>query len=166
MYQHSTARETIKTFGSLYGYLPVVMPQLSITGDQVDPLTLRRLFFFKCKNVDSLSQVKEISAFLSNCKFRFENLRHWLTRPSLHDLFAALSETDGRILARKEPPDRGRLTRPQSRLVGWRQRVLMEWLSELLNLLQPRSPLTHFSPPLNCLVTAELLACRFFWEKG
>lgn len=39
------------------------MPQLSIGGDQVDPLTLRPLFFFKCKNMDSLSKEKEISAF-------------------------------------------------------------------------------------------------------
>lgn len=35
------------------------MPQLSITGDQVNPLTLLRLFFFKCKNVHNLSKEGE-----------------------------------------------------------------------------------------------------------
>lgn len=39
------------------------MPQLSVSGDQVDPLTLLTLFFFKCKNVHRLSKENKISAF-------------------------------------------------------------------------------------------------------
>lgn len=58
-------------------------------------------------------------------------------------LFAALSEADGQTLTRKELPHGGRLARPQARLVVCGQRLLLERLSKLLDLLQPISPRRH-----------------------
>lgn len=49
-----------RSFISIYlWYWPVVMPQLSVTSNQVDPLAHGRFFFFKCKNVDSLWKEKQ-----------------------------------------------------------------------------------------------------------
>lgn len=167
-YKHPIAHMTIKTNLCIFVWIIFTCSNATAQyrwwpGRSFDPEAT--VLFQAQKHGQPVKGERNIS-IVSPYKLRFENLWHWLTRPSLHNLFAAPSETDGRILAGKEPPDRGRLTRPQSRLIGWRQRVLMEWLSELLNLLQPRSPFTHFWPLLDCLVTAEQLACRFFWEKG
>lgn len=66
-------------------------------------------------------------------------------------LFAALSEADRHTLTREELPHGGRLAWPQSRSVACCQRFQLEGLSELLNLLQSVSPLTHFQVPINHL---------------
>lgn len=108
---------------------------------------------------------EDILAFFSTYNFMLESIWHWLMGLSWHYLFAALSKTDGHILTRKEPPDRGRLTWPQARLVGWRQRVLMEGLSELLDLLQPWSPFTHFTPLLHSRWLLNSLSGAYFRGK-
>lgn len=91
------------------------MPQLSITGDQVDPLTLLCLFFLKCKNMHSLWKERKTYAVFSVYSFICDTL---INEVAFQYLFAALGESDGHVLAREEPPDRGGLAGPQSRLVG------------------------------------------------
>lgn len=52
--QYIITTEDAPYFAMQNWYLPVVMPQLTVTSNQVDPLTQRWVFFFKCKNMYSL----------------------------------------------------------------------------------------------------------------
>lgn len=61
----------------------------------------------------------------------------------LRYLFAALSKADSQTLTRKELPDRGGLAQQQPRFVACGQRMELERMSQLLNLLQTVSPFTH-----------------------
>lgn len=116
-------------------YLPVVMPQLAVAGNQVDPLAHWCLFFFKRKNVHSLQKLKlKMSGLPSHTECKLHSAELWGSSDGLY-LFAALSETDGHVLTRKELPDRGGLAWPKSRFVACRQGMLLEGLSKLLNLL-------------------------------
>lgn len=115
--------------------LPVVVPQLTITSNQVDPLAQGRVFFFKCKNMDSLTNKwTEIRTLLCIDKD---------SAKAGHYLFAALGKTDGHTLTRKEIPDGRRLAWPKSRLVASGQRFRPERLSQLLDLCQSFSPILH-----------------------
>lgn len=52
--------------------LPVVVPQLAVTGNQVDPLTRERAFFFQCKNMDGLmDQWTKTRIFLGTHKMKY-----------------------------------------------------------------------------------------------
>lgn len=123
------------------------MPQLTVTSNQVDPLTQRWVFFFKCKNMYSLRNEATKYQY-SSPSHTIWNIQHsnWWEIPASTKscyLFAAPSETNRHTLTREELPDGGRLAWPQPGLIAWGQRIQLEWLSKLLNLLQSLSPLPH-----------------------
>lgn len=132
--------------------LPVVKPQLTVTGNQVNPLTHGLLFFFKCKNMHSLEnerhKIQQLPLHIQYGNIKVEGLVY---------LFAALSEADSHGLTREEFPNRRRLAGPQSRLVRCRQRIFLERLSELLNFLQSIPPLTHLQVRINLQLANSLL---------
>lgn len=116
------------------------MPQLTVTGDQVDPLTRRRLFFFKRKDMNILRREGR-NRFSST-----GNGTYWWHSPASPVpiyLFAALGEAKCHHLSREELPDGGRQGRPHSRFVARGQRVELERLSQLLDPFQSVSPLPH-----------------------
>lgn len=84
-------------------------------------------------------------------------MRQYNVRNVLCYLFAALSEADSHTLTREELPYGGRLARPQSRFVVCGQRIQLERLSKLLNLIQSVSPLSHLQLLINHLCVTLLL---------
>lgn len=131
------------------------MPQLTVTSDQVDPLTQVCIFFFKCKNMNRLKNKVKKTFFFTH---KGTKILSEFSSANCY-LFTTLSKFNSHALTREELPGGGRLAQREPRLVTRGQGIQLEGLSKLLDLLQSFSPLLHPFALNNHLQSILLFLC-------